>query len=844
MKLTKWWRKSDQSHSTPIQLLKGIGHTLAILGAITFVLWLMTGFTLYAVTAWKAKTQESAHIRATAEATAHNIESLFTLVNSILEQLAQDQEFGQALTSGNTVRILNAEERLSHLVPGALIVRLVPDTLEVPDEMRSPHMGYADLEMVRQSRLGQPSPAFYGANTPNAHVAVARRLTTANGVILASLDPKFFLSQLPPLLQGAFDLKQEQLILGGTGDTVFKDTPQADQIHLKGVSWVISYWVPTHVDPGWYWFVIMCVLSISLIGLSAHFSYSWLKKSLFEDQDNIFLMVQDLLTVNMARQYPITLKEMERLAFQLRDMEPPVKGVFKATVSRFIKKDEGPPPQSVLEEIPSPVPSPSAQAVPTAYSAPTPPVAPPPSPPKPPPLPTVPAVIFQPYDIRGVVGKTLTPEIAKLIGRAVGSETRDRGEYTIAVARDGRLSSADLSDALIKGILETGCSVIDLGLMPTPVLYFATHVLNTESGVMVTGDHPSPDINGFKIIIAGESLSEQDYRKLKTRIEENAFHSGQGQLEFRSLLSDYLDRIINDTQIDRALKIVVDCCHGVTSNAAPTLFTELGCEVIPLFCDIDGRFPDHPPDPSVPKNLDTLIATVLQEEADIGIAFDDDGDRLTVIDSLGNIVWMDRLMMLFAADVLSREPGADIVFDVKCTRHLVSYIVRNGGRPLMWRAEHALLRSKMRETGALLAGGMSGHVLFKERWYGFEDGLYAATRLIEILSNDPLTTAEVFRELPVSVSTPELTIELKEGESIRIMEQLDEIAQFPDARITHIDGLRIDFSDGWGLVRASNLYPTLTLRFEGDTQEALTRIINQFESLLRKVKPDIAFPSF
>ncbi|MCI0653940.1 MAG: phosphomannomutase/phosphoglucomutase [Methylococcaceae bacterium] len=454
----------------------------------------------------------------------------------------------------------------------------------------------------------------------------------------------------------------------------------------------------------------------------------------------------------------------------------------------------------------------------------------------------IPPAIFRAYDIRGTVDDSLTEDTVTRIGQALGSEARDCGQQTMIIARDGRLSSPRLSQALAKGVQSTGCHVIDLGLVPTPVLYFATHFLDSQSGVMVTGSHNPPNYNGLKMVINGDTLSLGSIQKLRDRIETSDFRSGEGSIESRDLIPDYVGTIIDDVQVGSPLKIVVDCGNGAAGKLAPVLFRTLGCEVVELYCDVDGNFPNHHPDPGKPENLRDLIARVKAENANLGLAFDGDGDRLGVVDSSGKIIWPDRQMMLFAADVLSREPGADIIFDVKCSRNLSKEIVRKGGRPLMWKTGHSLIKAKLKETGAALAGEMSGHIFFKERWFGFDDALYAAARLIEILSADPRPSSEVFKDLPDSINTPELNLNREEGENFRFVERLQASNPFSDAKITDIDGLRADYPEGWGLVRASNTTPSLVIRFEAETPKALKAIQEKFRVAMTRVKSDIQLP--
>jgi len=452
--------------------------------------------------------------------------------------------------------------------------------------------------------------------------------------------------------------------------------------------------------------------------------------------------------------------------------------------------------------------------------------------------------IFRAYDIRGVLGKTLTAGVARQIGRAIGSEAQQRNLKEIVVGRDGRLSGPELSAALIEGLRATGCNVIDIGAVPTPVLYFATYHLNAGSGVMVTGSHNPPDYNGFKIVLGGETLAEQAIGDLYTRISENRLSTGSGGLQTMDVTRDYIERITGDVLIERKLKVVVDCGNGIPGAVAPQVLEGIGCEVQPLFCDVDGNFPNHHPDPSDPHNLQDLILSVKQMQADVGLAFDGDGDRLGVVTANGEIIFPDRTLMLFARDVLTRNPGATIIYDVKCTGKLQPWILQAGGSPIMWKTGHSLIKSKMRETEAELAGEMSGHFFFRERWYGFDDGIYAAARLMEILAADPEGRApqEIFDSLPKGVSTPELKIEMAEGEHYGFIEKFQQKASFEGARITTIDGVRADWPDGWGLVRASNTTPVLVLRFDADTDTALARIQDTFRKQLLALDAKLKLP--
>ncbi len=456
----------------------------------------------------------------------------------------------------------------------------------------------------------------------------------------------------------------------------------------------------------------------------------------------------------------------------------------------------------------------------------------------------VPASIFRAYDIRGVVGETLTEEGVYHIGRALGSEAINRGDQTVAVGRDGRLSSPALADALIKGLTDSGCDVIDIGMVPTPVLYFAANYFDTRSGIMITGSHNPPDYNGIKMVLAGTTLADDAIQGLRQRILKGDYTDGQGKAQAVDIGAEYIRRITDDIPValSNSFKVVVDAGNGVAGQLGPQLIRALGHDVVELYCEIDGHFPNHHPDPSQPENLEDLIKTVEAENADLGLAFDGDGDRLGVVDRDGNIIWPDRQMMLFARDVIARNPGGEIIFDVKCSNHLKRVIEEAGGKATMWKTGHSLIKAKMKESGALLAGEMSGHVFFKERWYGFDDGLYTAARLLEILTQSDQPPHEVLGSLPGGVATPELRLDMPEDQHAAFMASLIELADFGDGEIGTIDGIRVDFPDGWGLIRPSNTTPCLVMRFEADNEEALDRIKNLFREQLRNLDPTLDLP--
>jgi phosphomannomutase/phosphoglucomutase len=453
--------------------------------------------------------------------------------------------------------------------------------------------------------------------------------------------------------------------------------------------------------------------------------------------------------------------------------------------------------------------------------------------------------IFKAYDIRGVIDSTLDAGVARSIGQAFGQAALAKGENSVVIGRDGRLSGPALSAALAEGLQAAGVDVIDLGMVATPMVYFATNVLEgTRSGIMVTGSHNPPDYNGFKMVLAGEAIYGDAITALYDSIQahDGSSAADKGGYRTHDIRAAYLERILGDVKISRPIKIAVDCGNGVAGAFAGDLYRGMGCEVIELFCEVDGHFPNHHPDPAHPENLQDLIRALQTSDAEIGLAFDGDGDRLGIVTKDGHIIYPDRQMMLFAADVLSRNPGAEILYDVKCTRHLAPYIEQHGGRPLMYKTGHSLVKAKLKETGSPLGGEMSGHIFFKDRWYGFDDGLYSGARMLELLTkaDDP---SALLNALPMAISTPELHLHLNEGENVALIDKLRLEATFPTSeKINDIDGLRVEYPDGFGLARSSNTTPVVVLRFEGENPEALARIQDEFRSVILAAKPDAKLP--
>ena len=449
--------------------------------------------------------------------------------------------------------------------------------------------------------------------------------------------------------------------------------------------------------------------------------------------------------------------------------------------------------------------------------------------------------IFRAYDIRGITRSNLTDDVCYWIGRAFAAEARSQNQQAAAIGRDGRLSSPGIALALGQGLVDGGMSVTDIGQVPTPVLYYATHALKTGTGIMITGSHNPPEYNGLKMMIGGTTLAEDLIQVLYRRLQDSTLSTGKGALGYADLGADYVEAALNTTKLDRPLKVAVDCGNGVAGELGPKLISALGCEVIPLFCEIDGNFPNHHPDPAEPENLQDLITAVQQQSADVGLAFDGDGDRLGVVTPKGEIIWPDKMMMLFAQDIIARNPQTPVIFDVKCSTHLERVITEAGGNPIMWKTGHSHIKAKIKQTQAALAGEFSGHICFGERWYGFDDALYTAARLLELLSQTELDVDAVFAQYPTTYSTPEIKIHTTETRKFEVMDELASSGDFADGRMTTIDGIRVDFDDRWGLIRPSNTSPVLSLRFEADSAAALERVQDEFQTQLSNVDANLTF---
>jgi phosphomannomutase/phosphoglucomutase len=772
--------------------------------------------------------RNAAQSRLLAQVLAGHLSDRFAVYRAILERIGQNPALAQLLSAEDWQGLRQQERHAARLLPEVLRLRFLPlewDKLE-PDDAQP--LSYASLDMFRLvEKSEKPAPAeVHQIGSERQYVALAAPIVdpasgTLAGVAHMALPYRSLHGALAGVAGHAGQLQVQQLTAEGTVSLLASGAePEAardGEVAVPGSIWQVAYWraseTPTAADLLWSWGLLGIALLV--IGLLILLCGQRLKSALIHDRGEFLELVRGLLQQGAVQRQPVAgLRELQQGLDQLvklgleQGRKPPAV-VAKAAAEAAPAVASGAQPELLQPEKSLPVPA---------------------------------AEIFRAYDIRGVAGETLTADGVYQIGRAIGSEALEQGQQTVIIARDGRLSSDELCQALGRGLVDSGRDVVDLGQVPTPVLYFATHFLGSDSGVMVTGSHNPPEYNGLKAVINGNVLSGDAIQALRRRIEDGDLLHGKGQLQRQDLVPDYIARIREDVQLLQPLKLVLDCGNGAASVIAPALFRALGCETVDLYCEVDGSFPNHHPDPGNPDNMRALISAVRERKADLGLAFDGDGDRLGVVDSNGKIIWPDRLLMLLARDVLLRHPGSDVIYDIKSSRHLAAEILAYGGRPIMWKSGHSLMKEKIRESGALLAAEMSGHIYFKERWYGFDDALYAGARLLEVLSAEGLGSAELFAQLPESASTPELSMATAEGENFALVSQFAELGPFADAKLVTIDGLRAEFSDGWGLVRASNTAPAVTFRFEADSPQAIERIQELFRDRFAAIDPSLELP--
>jgi phosphomannomutase/phosphoglucomutase len=833
---------------------------------IALVLGVACGLALYA---WAASldTGRVQELQSCGSILARNVAGRVSTLRQRIDSWARDPRVRETLRTGDPNALRATAQQLARAMPQAREIRLLPagyGTTSVKDTVLS----YAGLDLVQQAEQQRRMSLLevHRLGAADVHLAVAAPvLDDAGNAALGVLHVSLPLSWLPKLgaeaaAGGRLAFQQQVNKVAVTIDprrgTAVPD-PVPDVVEpipntrLRVAGWVKPYGIFS--SSAWLYASIAYAVVLAAMGAVLWLALGLVRRALAADFGTIVALVERPASGRPSERPVCRLKEtapvvevVSRLLSAVRSREPT--RLSKAEAGKAARDQAAPSDSTGTPVATEPAgaakassggrPRPDGQSAEPVRSAPAAAagsiskVAPS----------TVPSAIFRGYDIRGIVDRDLTPELMRAIGLAVGSAAAEA--QPVFVARDTRPSGAALSEALLQGVLASGSDAIDLGIGPTPLLYFAASYQGLASGAMVTGSHNPPHYNGVKVVVGGRSLEGDDIRGLRDRILQGRFTQGEGQRSERDVVATYIDRVEKDVAVAYTMKVVVDCGNGAAAALAPRVYRNLGCEVVLLDCDPAAGFPEsRVPDPTRPEFLAALQRRVVEEKADLGLAFDADGDRLGVVDSSGKIIWTDRLLMLLAADVLSRHPGADVVFDVKCTHHLATQILRNGGRPIMWRSGHSPLKAKLRETGAMIAGEWSGHIIFRERWYGFDDAIYAGARLLEVLALDPRPSAEVFAALPEAVSTPEYLVPLAEGEARQIMESVLSHADSLDGfAVQTIDGLRADSDRAWGLVRASNTQPALVFRFEGDDEAALGQIQDLFRRLMGRAAPEIELP--
>lgn len=860
MKGIKRTAKATPTLETTVSAGNDANLSLASPGLIPSLIGLLAAMVLVWLAIQSQPQQQEQLVQAWGSAQAGAVSKALRQINADTQAAAMDAALSQALLSNNPSLIEGAQSQLRYR-DGVVGARLNPVGFNAVDTQEALPISFATLDMLAKAGKGEtPAPEARKVGDKWLIYSAAPLRTASDapitGTLLLAFNPQRLINALPETPADVGQVVLVQQFGNATAQNFLtrgEDDGSRAQAFATGYpNWKLTFAAGPALQGSTPWLMLLLALLVAAgaMMLGLYLNESALKRKVTADARQLEQLLQELSGGKAVKAFSLSLPALNGLAqsmarFSLRNNQtgaaspdqapatgPSLHG--PAALLPVVSEEEDltdPLFQDTdildldLIDEPQELPQPS-HAMSSAAS-----IAPP-----------LPETIFRAYDIRGIVGDTLNAETAYWIGRAVGAESLVQGEPHVSVGRDGRLSGPELVAHLIRGLHDSGCHVSDIGLVPTPALYYATHVLAGKTGVMLTGSHNPKDYNGFKIVIAGDTLADEQIQALHERIKANDLPSAKGSIIKVNILDRYADQIIGDVVLARRMKVVVDCGNGVGGVIAPQLIEALNCEVIPLYCEVDGNFPNHHPDPGKPENLQDLIAKVRETGADLGLAFDGDADRVGVVTNTGTIIYPDRLLMLFARDVVKRNPGADVIFDVKCTRRLIPLIHEYGGRPVMWKTGHSLIKKKMRESGALLAGEMSGHIFFKERWFGFDDGIYSAARLLEILSQEKLSAEELFQTFPNDLSTPEININVTETRKFSIMKALERDAQWGNANLTSIDGVRVDYPKGWGLVRASNTTPVLVLRFEAETELELQRIKDVFHTQLKHVAPDLELP--
>ncbi len=866
----------SESLNTPDRAVVGEGLTRGLWSYPLLAIGVaLVGVFVAALLVWSTvmRPADANHLKQIRDLQAQNFATFFNVrlaaIQRELSDAAASTETVTALKTYDPATIAAASQRLRALISNAERVDIVPKGEAEVDLNAETPISFAALDVIKRAETQEYVGPEASQVNQRAVFYAAKPITDAgavDGVLFAAVSMEFFNQSLKRLPADLGQIDVEQQFEGAAARTVLQYGQPGDggaapiRVKLDAPTWTLVF--KPHaaasglVGAAWLWTPLAVAIAMILAGV--YLSYARLFRALERDSLTLIDYVTRIVRGHGGNvdRYGLALFQQIAMAANRNakrrptDSERP-RPPQRPTVPTKSATAKGPRPSAkkAIANVPEVPPDPdgldaeddfldvrgsdrkdhnfgievSEDVSPIDMGL------------------KLDPLIFRAYDIRGIVTTNLTEDVVYWVGRAFAAEARQQNMSRAVIGCDGRLSSPALKKSLARGLTEGGVDVTDIGQVPTPLLYYATYALDTGTGIMITGSHNPPEYNGLKMMIAGETLAEDKIQGLRERIEKNQLSEGDGAYDEISVIDHYLERVLNDVAVAQPMKVVVDCGNGVAGAIAPRLISELGCEVVPLYCEVDGNFPNHHPDPADPSNLRDLITVVKAEKAHLGLAFDGDGDRLGLVTERGEIIWPDKLLMLFARDIVGRNPGADIIFDVKCSRHLNSLISEYGGRPIMWKTGHSHMKAKLKETGALLAGEFSGHICFGERWYGFDDALYSAARLLEILGAESKSVSELFAEFPATFSTPELKINTTDSAKFAVMDRLSKEGNFGDGTITAIDGVRVDYPDGWGLVRPSNTSPVLTLRFEADGQTSLDRIQNIFREQLKKIDPKLAF---
>lgn len=812
-----------------------LGRLFIVLALAGILLLGLTGGGLYWFAERNTRKNQAEQMHDLAWVVAKSIEHYIDSINSTIETMADDPSVDLVVDAGDPKKIALLETKLSRMLSEGALVRLVPDSLDVPRDQRFPRLGFADMDLIRQTKINKPVPAVHVANTEDIHIAIARHLPRGMGVILASLPPASLYKFLPAGIGwGAMTLEQGQLVLASSGDETLQRNTEEGRVSVAGTEWIIRYWISSSQSAGSFWYFLWPFLDSLLLALACYWARDWLTRSFQHDLQLISRQLKELMTGRNVSTGKARIREMKNLIEYLSTVRPS----FSLTASLndrstnetadFTDKKIAalltPTVEVTVSSGETPV---SDAATPAFYAG----------------EPAMVSEIFLQSRIQGITGTNLGSKVFQQLGLAIGTEVRNLGDHRIAIAHDCRPSSPGFNQSMIEGLRESGCSVVELELAPAPVLKFAAKVLDCKSWVLISGGMAPLDNNGLEIVLAGQYVTGKRMDRLRQRVFDRAFQSGQGHIEKRNLNDRYIQQVCHDIHLTRPLKVALECVSTAVGEVAAQLFRQLGCDVVTFYHDVEEQLHNGKSLLFRDESLKNLGENVRATASDVGVAFDMNGDYLAVVDSTGRPVSTDELLILFASDVLSRNPGSDIAFDLCSSRNVSEHIISHGGQPVILNFCSPEIKEIMHESAAVLAGDLEGRYWFKKRWFGFNDAMYAAARLLEIISMEHKASCEFFVGLPASLNVRQIDIPVAAGAVNDLMSQAMELANFSGATITRNDILRADFEDGYGLLRSVENPASLNLYVESVSAEIRTLILNHFIALLNQVDPAMKFSS-